>query len=172
MQYQTKFQSPLGELQLISDGSALTHLLYPNQHIENVKTKGDLPLFQKVTQWLEQYFEGNHPVIDFTLAPHGSDFQREVWDELIKIAYGDLETYGNIAKSVGQKLGKPKMSAQAVGGAVGRNPISIIIPCHRVVGKDGSLTVYGGTIDNKIKLLEIENVDMSQLYRPKYSTKP
>lgn len=172
MQYQVKFQSPLGELQLISDGSALTHLLYPNQHIENVEIKDDLPLFQKAIEWLEQYFDGNTPAIDFMLSPRGSDFQREVWDELMTIAYGEFETYGDIAKRVGQKLGKPRMSAQAVGGAVGRNPISIIIPCHRVVGKDGSLTGYGGTIDNKIKLLEIENIDMSQLYRPKYSTKP
>lgn len=172
MQYQTIYQSPLGDLQLISDGNTLTHLLYPNQHLTNVKVKKDLPIFNKATQWLDEYFKGDNPSVDFSLSPEGTVFQREVWNELTKITHGDLKTYGHIASKVGHQLGKPKMSAQAIGGAVGRNPISIIIPCHRVVGKDGSLTGYGGTIDNKIKLLEIENVDMKKLYRPKHSTKP
>ncbi|MFW3565429.1 methylated-DNA--[protein]-cysteine S-methyltransferase [Staphylococcus caprae] len=172
MQYQTTYQSPLGQLQLISDGTSLTHLLYPHQYEKNIDMKDDLPIFTSAKRWLDHYFNGDDPMIDFQLLPQGSNFQQEVWNELTTIKYGDLKTYGDIAKIVGRKLNKPKMSAQAVGGAVGSNPISIIIPCHRVVGKDGSLTGYGGTIDNKIKLLEIENVDMTKLYPPKHSTKP
>lgn len=94
-----------------------------------------------------------------------------MWEELNQIEYGELTTYGDIAQRIAKKMNKDKMSAQAVGGAVGSNPISIIIPCHRVVGKNGSLTGYGGTLPNKIKLLEIENIDMTHLFTPKHTTK-
>lgn len=109
---------------------------------------------------------------DFELKATGSEFREQVWEILLDIPYGVTVTYGDIAKKIAIKRNKQKMSSQAVGGAVGTNPISIMIPCHRVVGKDGSLTGYGGGIDTKIELLQLEQVNMKPLYRPKHSTKP
>ncbi|KMR64778.1 hypothetical protein EY01_15260, partial [Staphylococcus aureus] len=111
------------------------------------------------------------PEITIPLKPTGSHFQQCVWNELRQVPYGTLTTYGAIAKKVGKLLNKPKMSAQAVGGAVGSNPLSIIGPCHRVDGKTGSLTGTGGKIKNKIKLIVLENIDMTKLYEQKHSTK-
>ena len=173
MSYSMLYKSPVGNLEVVTDGEVVTQLEYLYQHTHlRFPTNNELSVFKKVRKWLDNYFLGNNPEIDFTLQPHGTPFQQEVWSYLSTIPYGELTTYGTIAKHIGQLMNKPKMSAQAVGGAVGKNPISIIIPCHRVVGKDGSLTGYGGTIDNKIKLLGIENIDMGQLYRPRYATKP
>ena len=173
MFYSMLYHSPVGNLEIVTDGEVVTQLEYLYQYTHlRFPTNHELYIFKKVKRWLDDYFLGNNPEIDFPLQPHGTSFQQDVWAYLNTIPYGELTTYGTIAKHIGQLLNKPKMSAQAVGGAVGKNPISIIIPCHRVVGKDGSLTGYGGTIDNKIKLLEIENVNMSQLYRPLYTTKP
>lgn len=173
MPYSMLYTSPVQNLEIISDGTAITHVLYKyNSSNLEYPTDSNLAVFGKVKQWLDDYFLGNNPTIDFLLKPQGTEFQQLVWNVLQTIDYGEFKTYGDIAKQVGKTLGKPKMSAQAVGGAVGKNPISIIIPCHRVIGKDGSLTGYGGTIDNKIKLLEIEKADMSNLYRPAHSTKP
>lgn len=104
------------------------------------------------------------------LHPIGSDFQKEVWEILLKIPYGKTMTYGNIAKGIARQRGCKTMSAQAIGGAVGHNKISIIIPCHRVVGADGSLTGYAGGIDKKVKLLKLEQTDMTQLYIPNKGT--
>jgi methylated-DNA-[protein]-cysteine S-methyltransferase len=121
--------------------------------------------------WLDGYFAGENPDPNaLPLGPKGSDFQQAVWAELLKIPYGEVVTYGAIAKTLAKARGIERMSSQAVGGAVGRNPISIIIPCHRVVGSDGSLTGYGGGIENKVKLLEGEGVDMTKLYVPKKGT--
>ncbi|MCE5097013.1 methylated-DNA--[protein]-cysteine S-methyltransferase [Staphylococcus devriesei] len=173
MPYSMLYKSPVKNLEIISDGSNITHVLYKHDTSTlSYPEKPDLKVFQSVTRWLDDYFLGNNPTIDFPLAPSGTDFQKSVWKILQTIEYGELKTYGHLAQEVGRQLNKPKMSAQAVGGAVGRNPISIIIPCHRIVGKDGSLTGYGGTIDNKIKLLELERVNMAQLYRPTHTTKP
>ncbi|PTE69661.1 methylated-DNA--[protein]-cysteine S-methyltransferase [Staphylococcus devriesei] len=173
MPYSMLYKSPVKNLEIISDGSTITHVLYKYDTTTlSYPEKPDLEIFQSVARWLDDYFLGNNPTIYFPLSPPGTDFQQRVWKVLQTIEYGDLNTYGDLAQEVGRQLNKPKMSAQAVGGAVGRNPISIIIPCHRVVGKDGSLTGYGGTIDNKIKLLELEKVDMTQLYRPAHTTKP
>lgn len=124
-----------------------------------------------MVEWLNEYFSGNRPQIDFSLKPEGTDFQKCV-AKATRNRIWTIKTYGDLANLVGEERNKPNMSAQAIGGAVGSNPISIIIPCHRVVGKDGSLTGYGGTINHKIKLLELEQVDMNNLYRPKNSTKP
>ena len=117
--------------------------------------KKKFPLFEKAKQWLDIYFSGKEP--DFTVPLHftGTDFQNEVWEILCTIPYGQTMTYGEIAKQIAVKKGLPRMSAQAVGGAVGHNEISIIVPCHRVVGTNGSLTGYAGGIDKKIKLLTI-----------------
>ena len=117
-------------------------------------------------RWLDVYFTGREP--DFTplLHPTGSSFRQTVWQLLLEIPYGQTTTYGALAK----RLNAGRMSAQAVGGAVGHNPISIIVPCHRVVGTSGSLTGYAGGLDRKIKLLEIEKKDMTGLFRPKKGT--
>ena len=121
-------------------------------------------------RWLDIYFSGQKP--DFLPKLHliGTDFQREVWDILLEIPYGQTVTYGEIARKIADKRGLKTMSAQAVGGAVGHNEISIIIPCHRVVGTNGSLTGYAGGIDKKISLLKLEHTDMSRLFIPKKGT--
>ncbi|MCS5348830.1 methylated-DNA--[protein]-cysteine S-methyltransferase [Staphylococcus aureus] len=173
MEYKCYYDSPVGRLELVSDGESLTAILFENQQNDGTREENALlAIFKEAVQWLDAYFKGDNPEITIPLKPTGSDFQQRVWHELRQIPYGSLTTYGEIAKKVGEALNKPKMSAQAVGGAVGSNPLSIIVPCHRVVGKTGSLTGFGGTINNKIKLLELENIDMSGLYVPKHSTKP
>ncbi|UMT75559.1 methylated-DNA--[protein]-cysteine S-methyltransferase [Staphylococcus roterodami] len=173
MDYKCYYDSPVGQLELVSDGESLTAILFENQQNDGTREEDALlAIFKEAVQWLDAYFKGDNPEITIPLKPTGSDFQQRVWHELRQIPYGSLTTYGEIAKKVGEALNKPKMSAQAVGGAVGSNPLSIIVPCHRVVGKTGSLTGFGGTINNKIKLLELENIDMSELYVPKHSTKP
>ena len=134
---------------------------------EEMQEKEDEIIFVKTKKWLDRYFNGEKPKIsELDLAPMGSDFAKNVWKILCEIPYGEVTTYGEIAKKIAKIMNKDKMSAQAIGGAVGHNPISIIIPCHRVVGSNGSLTGYAGGIDKKIKLLEHENVDLSNLYIP------
>jgi methylated-DNA-[protein]-cysteine S-methyltransferase len=123
----------------------------------------DLPVFVAAKNWLDRYFDGQKPdIFELPLVPHGSDFRREVWRILCGIPYGETITYGSIARTMAIKAGKARMSAQAVGGAVGHNPISTIIPCHRVVGANGSLTGYAGGVDKKIKLLKHEGIDLSR----------
>lgn len=158
MMYSTNYDSPLGRLLLMSDGTSLTGLWMHGQKYfaatagANVIQKDDLPIFDKARDWLNRYFAGVRPQIsELPLAPCGSDFRKSVWKILCEIPYGHVITYGDIAKRLGVK------SAQAVGGAVGHNPISIIIPCHRVVGASGDLTGYAGGLDNKLKLLKLEN---------------
>ena len=130
-----------------------------------------MPIFIKTKNWLDRYFAGERPAIsDLALAPFGSAFRQKVWNILCGIPYGQIITYGDIAKQLASDLHKKGMSSQAVGGAVGHNPISIIIPCHRVVGANGSLTGYAGGIDTKVKLLELEGVDLSRLFVPKKGT--
>jgi methylated-DNA-[protein]-cysteine S-methyltransferase len=164
MIYSSWHDSPLGRLLLASEENHLIGLWFEGQKyfgasylIETMIEKPDLPIFSAVKNWLDKYFAGKKPIIsDLPLAPAGSAFRKTVWDILCGIPYGHLLTYGEIAKITAKQLNKPRMSSQAVGGAVGHNPISIIIPCHRVVGADGSLTGYAGGIDKKIKLLELE----------------
>ena len=177
MQYKMNYSSPVGELTITTDGTHITGLWFANQPNYESKLKDKVvaqeqPIFQQVRSWLDRYFQGNNPTIDFPLKPTGTAFREQVWEILTTIPAGQTMTYGEIANKIANLNGKDKMSAQAVGGAVGSNPISILIPCHRVVGADGSLTGYGGGIDKKIKLLEIETVEMAALYRPKHSTKP
>ena len=116
-----------------------------------------MPVFEEARRWLDIYFSGAKP--DFALPLHltGTPFQLDVWRILCQIPYGETTTYGRIANRISEERGLPGMSAQAVGGAVGRNPVSVIVPCHRVVGVDGSLTGYAGGIDRKIRLLMLEN---------------
>jgi len=138
---------------------------------ETMAEKDDMPVFDAAKKWLDRYFAGGKPGISkLPLAPIGGEFRQMVWKILCEIPYGQVTTYGDIAKKIASKTGKKSMSSQAVGGAVGHNPISIIIPCHRVVGENGSLTGFAGGMDMKVKLLELEGVDMSRLFVPKKGT--
>ena len=177
MNYLSNYISPLYPLTLASDGENLTGLWLEGQKyyaatIEKESAlRDELPIFTRTKKWLDRYFNKKNPAIsELPLAPAGSEFRQEVWKILCTIPYGEYITYGDIAKNIAAKQNKFRMSSQAVGGAVGHNPISIIIPCHRVVGTNGSLTGYAGGIDKKIKLLEHEGADMSRLFVPKKGT--
>jgi len=177
MIYNTYYESPIGNLMLASRGETLIGLWMRDQKYfaatvnEEIVENNDLPIFIETKKWLDRYFAGQKPKLtELALEPEGTDFRKEVWDILCEIEYGELLSYGDIAKRIAQKRGKKTMSAQAVGGAVGHNPISVIIPCHRVVGSDGSLTGFSGGLEKKIKLLELENIDMDSLYKPKKGT--
>ena len=177
MFYKTDYNSPVGIITLASDGYNLVGLWMDGQKYfgdtvkDEMYLKDDLQIFQKTKKWLDRYFQGEKPAIsELPLAPVGGAFRQTVWKVLCEIPYGQVMTYGEIAKKIAQQQGLRKMSAQAVGGAVGHNPISLIIPCHRVVGAGGNLTGYAGGLDKKIKLLEFEGVDLSRLYRPKKGT--
>ena len=174
MYYKTNYTSRLGDILLASDGENLIGLWFEDQKYfggdikEEIKQKDDLPVFDSAKAWLDRYFDGKIPCIsELPLAPRGGEFRKAVWDILCKISYGKCLTYGDIARELAAKSGKASMSAQAVGGAVGHNPISIIIPCHRVVGSGGSLTGYAGGIAKKIELLKLEGVDISRFHVPK-----
>lgn len=173
MIYQTEYVSPIGEITLASDGECLIGLWVEGQKYflgtikDDIIIKDDLEIFDKTKQWLDKYFAKQNPLIsDLPLSPRGSEFRRAVWDILCEIPYGEVMTYGQISDMMAKCMNKKTMSAQAVGGAVGHNPISIIIPCHRVVGTNGSLTGYAGGIDKKIKLLKIEGVDINKFFIP------
>lgn len=172
MQYINYYSSPLGKITLASNGNELIGLWFDGQkYFASTLTKEyeekNLPVFEQTAKWLGIYFSGKNP--DFTppLFLSSTSFRNEVWKILLTIPYGKIMTYGEIAKLMAENRGVEKMSAQSVGGAVGHNPISIIVPCHRVVGTDGSLTGYAGGVDIKEKLLKFENVDMSKLFMPK-----
>lgn len=136
-----------------------------------MEERGGLPVFAAAKDWLDRYFAGgNPPIAELSLAPAGGEFRQAVWKILCGIPYGEVATYGKIARKMAARGNKRSMSAQAVGGAVVHNPISIIIPCHRVVGSGGSLTGYASGIDAKIRLLELEGADMSRLFMPKKRT--
>lgn len=172
MQYTSRYASPLGSILLAADDIGLVGLWFEGQKyfahgLAKTHEEKELPLFAKVKRWLDIYFSGQQP--QFTVPLHfiGTAFQKEVWELLCTIPYGQTTTYGAIAKQLAAKRGLPHMSAQAVGGAVGHNKISIIVPCHRVVGKNGSLTGYAGGIDKKTALLRLEQADMRTLFMPK-----
>ena len=155
------YDSPLGEITIAADERSVIRLSIAGQ---TPAADGDLttldrsrPL-QLAKIWLDQYFSGRVPDVDVPIDARGSAFRRGVWQALCEIPYGHVTTYGDIARKIARNKGVDRMSAQAVGGAVGHNPISIIIPCHRVIGSDGSLTGYAGGIGLKEKLLEIEGM--------------
>ncbi|MCM1010246.1 MAG: methylated-DNA--[protein]-cysteine S-methyltransferase [Fusobacterium sp.] len=163
MQFTNKYQSPLGKIIMAADEIGLTGLWFEGQKyfplfLDEEHVEKELPIFEHAKTWLDIYFSGNEP--DFKLPLHftGSKFQNEVWEILYQIPYGQTTTYGTIAKQIAEKRGLARMSAQAIGGAVGHNKISIIVPCHRVVGVNGSLTGYAGGIDKKITLLKMEKI--------------
>ena len=154
MQYISHYSSPLGYILLAADETGLTGLWFEGQkyfalYLDKVYDEKELPVLKRTKQWLDLYFSGKEP--DFIVPFHftGTNFQNEVWEILCTIPYGKTVTYGQIAKQISEKYGKKQMSAQAVGQAVGHNKISILVPCHRVVGSDGSLTGYAGGIEKK-----------------------
>lgn len=162
--YTASYSSPVGELLLASDGENLTGLWLEGQkHYadgldDSAETECSLPVFDCTKRWLDDYFAGKQPAIDLIpLAPQGSEFRRRICQLMCEIPYGSLTTYGQLAKDYEARFGQ-KTSARAVGGAVGRNPISIIIPCHRVVGAGGAITGYAGGLDKKRILLTHEGI--------------
>lgn len=167
-----EYLSPLGILKLESDGEYLTGLWFDkskdnNKHTTNNEYK-DLPIFDETKKWLDIYFSGKNP--SFTpkyKVTKATEFQKSVYEIMLKIPYGKTITYNEIAKEIADKRGIKRMSAQAVGHAVGANQICIIIPCHRVIGVNNNLTGYGGGILNKIKLLELEGIDTSSFVMPR-----
>lgn len=175
--FYTEIPSPMGIITLAAKEESLIGLWMEGQKyhggliMKELTRKDDLPLFGAARKWLDAYFAGERPAVSsLPLAPIGGDFRQGVWEILCRIPYGELVTYGDIAKEMAAKMNRPSMSSQAVGGAVGHNPISIIIPCHRVVGANGSLTGYAGGVDKKIRLLTLEGADMSRLFTPKQGT--
>ena len=175
MKYVNHYESPLGRILLAADDAGLTGLWFEGQKyyartLDPDNIVRDLPVFQESKKWLDIYFSGQEP--DFAPPVHitGTDFQIRVWEILRRIPYGTTITYGEIARRIAEQKRMPHMSAQAVGGAVGHNKVSILVPCHRVVGKNGSLTGYAGGIEKKVKLLKLENVDMKQFFIPKNGT--
>ena len=168
MKYINRYESPVGMIILESDGKNLTGLRFEIQSRVCDVTHGvecavkELSVFEQTERWLDIYFSGRDPGFTPPLKVAGSNFQRMICDIMLTIPYGNTTTYGRIANRVKEKTEKTAMSAQAVGGAVGHNPISVIIPCHRVVGTDGSLTGYGGGMDRKVYLLENEGIDLKK----------
>ncbi len=168
--------SPLGRLTLAGEDGALTGLWLEGQKYFGATLPGDaveedLPVFREARRWLDRYFAGERPAIgELPLAPAGSSFRRLVWELLREIPYGEVITYGALAREAARRMGRESMSAQAVGGAVAHNPISIIIPCHRVVGADGSLTGYAGGVRRKLWLLRHEGAELSGLTVPTRGT--
>ena len=163
MNYTTHYDSPLGGITLASDGQALTGLWLDGQkHFGSTleiasSTTSELPVLDETRRWLDIYFSGRKPDFTPTLLLKGTAFQQHVWEALLAIPYGQTVTYGELARNLGIR------SAQAVGGAVGRNPIAIIVPCHRVVGSDGSLIGYAAGLDRKRALLQLESHKSTQL---------
>ena len=166
--YKTEYKSPLGIITICCDeDEKVVGLFFKNQKYfaDNIDGKitenNNLKIFVTVKSWLDKYFAGKKPNIkEIPIKFIGNDFRKSVWKILYKIPYGKTVTYGDIARQIAKQKDITKMSAQAIGGAVGHNPISIIVPCHRVVGKNGKLTGYAAGLNKKKKLLELEQVNM------------
>ena len=162
MDYLHHEDSPLGKITLASDGEALTGLWFDGQKhfaetLARTYEEKNLPIFAEADRWLDIYFSGKDPGFTPRISMRATGFRKAVWEVLLTIPFGKTMTYGEIADRVARKMNLPHMSAQAVGGAVGHNAVLLIIPCHRVVGKNGALTGYAGGIDRKKRLLEMEN---------------
>lgn len=175
MVYTCRYQSPMGDILLAADEIGLTGLWFEGQKyfantLSDEYISQETSILAEAKRWLDVYFSGEEPNFTPPLHPIGSPFRQAVWQILLQIPYGQTTTYGEIARQLAEKHGIAHMSAQAVGGAVGHNEVSIIIPCHRVVGTNGSLTGYAGGIDKKIRLLELEKTDMTNFFIPKKGT--
>lgn len=175
MQYTSQYHSPLGEILIAADDIGLTGLWFVGQkyyalYLDKENQEQETQILKDTKIWLDIYFSGQEPNFKLPLHFIGTDFQNEVWEILYSIPYGKTMTYGEIANILAKRKGLERMSAQAVGGAVGHNEISIIVPYHRVVGSQGSLTGYAGGIDKKVSLLKLEKVNMDRFYVPKKGT--
>lgn len=178
MLYSMKYNSIIGELLLVEKNNFLIGVWMTDQKYflgsENKAEKiieKETKILLQTKKWLDRYFNNEKPSIDeLPLAPIGTDFRKEVWRILCEIPYGEVITYGEIARKIAASRRINRMSSQAVGGAVGHNPFTIIVPCHRVVGNNGNLTGYAGGIDKKIKLLTHEGLDMSKFFVPTRGT--
>lgn len=175
MIYTQHYDSPLGGILLSADETGLTGLWFDGakyfaKGLPQERADQETPALLQAKQWLDLYFSGAEP--DFTppLHPAGTAFQQAIWQLLLQIPYGQTATYGELARRLAREKGRETLSAQAVGGAVGHNPISLIIPCHRVVGAGGNLTGYAGGVDKKRALLALEHVDIRKLFLPKKGT--
>ena len=171
----TRYASPLGTIFLAADNGALAGLWLEGQKyfaatLDAQHEETMLPIFEQTRRWLDNYFGGNDPGPTPPLHLQGSPFRLAVWEILRQIPFGKTITYGEIAREIARRQGSKTVPAQAVGGAVGHNPVSIIVPCHRVVGSNGSLTGYAGGIDKKVKLLELERTDMRGFFIPAMGT--
>lgn len=169
------YDSALGRILLAADEFGVTGLWFDGakyfaDNLPAECVEQETPVLAEAKRWLDLYFTGREPNFMPPLHLIGSGFRQAVWEILMQIPYGQTSTYGEIARQLAQKQGLRRMSAQAVGGAVGHNAISILIPCHRVVGANGSLTGYAGGIDKKVKLLELERADMRGFFVPKKGT--
>lgn len=160
MELATVYNSPIGTLVLESDGASITDVRFSDEDNSamNEGASSDVaPILEQLRTWLDAYFAGKKPdPKNLPLAPSGTEFQKLVWQIIAEIPYGETTSYGAIAQEVAKRRGGKATSARAVGGATGRNPIGIVVPCHRVMGSDGSLTGYAGGIDRKIWLLKHE----------------
>ncbi len=166
MIYSCTLNTPLGQATATAMDAAITGFWFAGQKYYPTRTQAWIeqpyhPAFAPLRHWLERYFAGENPALGFDLNPSGTPFQKAVWDILLQIPHGKLSTYGTIARQLAESRGLASMSAQAVGNAVGHNPISLLIPCHRVVGSGGSLTGYAGGLDKKESLLRLEQADFS-----------
>ena len=172
MHYLNHYESPLGAMTMASDGEHLTGLWFDGQKYDrstidgNAELKPHLPVFTQTTQWLDSYFGGTDPGFAPPIRVESSDFKKTVTAIMLSIPFGATSTYARIAAEVARRTGRKQMSAQAVGGAVGHNPIALIVPCHRVLASDGSLRGYAGGVDRKEWLLKMEGVNMSGLSTP------
>jgi methylated-DNA-[protein]-cysteine S-methyltransferase len=176
MLYAISYDAPVGLLWVVSDATHVRGVWMQGQkyfadRLSESPQAREVPVLAQTRTWLDAYFAGQRPAMDaLPIAPEGSVFRQQVWQLLCDIPYGETTTYGALAQALAARTGQARVSAQAVGGAVGHNPLSIIVPCHRVVGRDGSLTGYAGGVDKKIQLLMHEGVDLSGLYVPKRGT--
>ena len=175
MEYIHHYDSPLGGITEASDGDHLIGLWFDGQKyfadtLDSDCEEKELLVFRQTDKWLDIYFSGKEPGFTPPINMKTTEFRKSVWKIMLNIPYGNTMTYGEIAEKLAKDTGITRMSAQAVGGAVGHNSISLIIPCHRVVGANGNLTGYAGGIEKKMKLLEMESIDISGFYVPKNGT--
>lgn len=175
MRYTSHYISPFGGITLAADGRGITGLWFDGQKyfgdtLDKENERRELPVLEEAEKWLDVYFSGKNPGHIPPLHFEGTSFRRQVWDILLQIPYGTTITYGKIARLIAEKRGEGGVSARAVGGAVGHNPISIFCPCHRVVGSNGSLTGYSGGLQKKVALLTLEHVNMEPFFLPKKGT--
>ena len=173
MEYKSFYDSPVGRIVMVSDGNSLSYLGFEEQRFVNpllpsLAERQDLPVISMAKEWLDIYFGGKDPGFSVPLSLTGTSFQKTVWEILLTIPFGTTVSYSDVASLAARRLSKDRMSCRAAGSAVGHNPVSIIVPCHRVVGKNGSLTGYGGGLARKIMLLETEGIDTSVFSMPQH----